>query len=178
MHYERFDDMEHLGFRRIANELPGQVQSRFAQSAVTSDDTFRITVEKLKPKIAVEIGTFCGVSTLVLADIAEHVHTFDVTERTSTYANWDLFKLRPKITYYICPQGREQIKNGLENINADFAFIDAVHDYPNVKADFELCKRFGRVLFHDAEFEGVKKFLHEIKAEFINKDFAYWEEKA
>ena len=162
MHYERFDDMEHLGFRRIANELPGQVQSRFAQSAVTSDDTFRITVEKLAPKNAVEIGTFCGVSTIVIADIAEHVYTFDVTERTSAYANWDLFKLRDKITYQICPLGRMQIMRALQSINADFAFIDAIHDYPNVKADFEMCQRFGRVLFHDAEFPGVKKFLQEI----------------
>ena len=54
-------------------------------------------------------------------------------------------------------------------------FIDAVHKYRAVKADTKMCKKYKRILFHDTAFLGVRKFLKEINAEFINNDFAYWE---
>jgi len=163
-----------LGFRELSDRLPELTQSRFRHSAITDTDVFKQILLEKKPKKVVEIGTFCGISTLVLASIADFVWTFDVEKREVVYDNWKIFDLTNKIRYTILPN-RKSINKEINKINADFCFIDAIHDYPNVKADFNMCKKFKRILFHDAAFPGVNKFLKEINAEIINTDFAYWE---
>jgi len=56
-----------------------------------------------------------------------------------------------------------------------FAFIDGEHN-DNVREDFKLVKKCGRVLFHDAapEFRFVHKFIKELGLQRIG-NIAYWE---
>src|SRR5690606_20079473 len=48
---------------------------------------------------------------------------------------------------------------------ADLVFVDAAHDYESVKADFKAwaphIRPGGRIAFHDAHFDGVRKLLLE-----------------
>ncbi|MBU2061847.1 MAG: hypothetical protein KKH44_08390, partial [Bacteroidetes bacterium] len=61
--------------------------------------------------------------------------------------------------------------------NINFAFIDGWHTYTNVKHDFSLVSFCKRVLFHDADIEGINRFVKEIGGKiFDGTKFAYWED--
>jgi predicted O-methyltransferase YrrM len=110
----------------------------------------------------VEIGTWRGVSALVFASWGIKVHTFDIIEQEHCKPLWELFEV--EVDQHICID-RKDISGWMDIVPFDFAFIDAVHDYDNVKADFEMVKRCGRVIFHDYDevgFPGVYKFVNEI----------------
>jgi predicted O-methyltransferase YrrM len=69
------------------------------------------------------------------------------------------------------------------NIPIDAIFIDGNHDYEFVKSDFErfspFLKKGGVILFHDANWDGVKQLLDEIGAEIPEdkKTVAIWRKK-
>ncbi len=144
------------------------------QSAI-KDSEFREFFKNIKIKIIVEIGTFQGVSTAYMARFAENIFTFDIEDYPKKYKIWKDFKIINKIHYFTI-KNRKEIKNILKNIKFDFAFIDGNHSYKNVKADFELVKHCGKVLFHDTNYPeqpDVKKFVEEIGAKIIG-NIAYW----
>lgn len=145
-------------------------------------------VQNLDPPIddCVEIGTYNGLATIVLASASKRVHTFDVAYRDAEFLWNKLYpKLRSKINYTVGSQEiiDDQLRrifyfHGKDGFNINFAFIDGGHTYENVKHDFELVKGCGRVLFHDADILGIKKFLEEIEADvldFSDGMFALWE---
>lgn len=157
----------------------------------TSEKFFR----DLKINIAVEIGTYKGLSASYIAQFANEVHTFDVTDFSEKYKIWKDLEVIDKIFFYVI-KGRDKegvvknfkgvvpknknakdIKMILDKLEFNFAFIDAFHDYKNVKADFELVKKCGRVLFHDIEpeFKGVHKFANEIGVKTVFHNVGYWE---
>lgn len=161
-------------------------------SLKTSEDFFR----QLNINIAIEIGTFWGISAAYIAQFANKVHTFDIIDHPQKYKVWDDLKVKNKVFFHLVKgrnivnktfkdfkgthtlTGKEvDIKTILNTIDFDFAFIDGNHIYEDVKADFELVKKCGRVLFHDIipEFEGVNKFVHEIGIKQIFYNVGYWE---
>jgi len=151
----------------------------------TDNDFLHRFIKNLDPLIdnIIEIGTFNGIATLVFASVANIVHTFDVAYRNAEYL-WSFFpELRSKISY--CVGSQEAIDDTIRRIlfantkyfNFNFAFIDGKHTYENAAYDFNLVKFCGRILFHDADMEGIKSFVKQIGAKiFDGTKFAYWED--
>jgi len=163
-----------LRYKEIAKKLDSNY---LAHSCIHSDNLFSNIVASIEPvpKNIVEVGTYFGISTAILASICT-VYTFDIKYYSETEHVWNKFKtiIDGNIFYYIV-ENSDKTKEILKNISFDFAFVDSVHDYENAKIDFEVVKKCGRVLFHDNNdtFPGVAKFCEEIGAKKIG-DFGYW----
>lgn len=162
---------------------------------------FQRIVKDIDFKVVVEIGTYKGFSTAILASKADMVYTFDVKYQPETEWVWETFGVKDKIKYFVIGKSkfkdkgikdfefhyaqnnivdhkasRQNIANIIENLDFDFAFIDGNHTYKDAKADFEIVKRCGRVLFDDncRYFSGVQQFCKEIGVKTIG-DFGYWQ---
>lgn len=136
-------------------------------SAIANEDIFRYFLEKAKPKIALEIGTHYGVSTALIAEYAEEVHTFDIFAFPIQEKIWDFCGCKHKIKVYNCKSSKLK-KQIVESIPFDFAFIDGSHMFENVAFDFALVRRCGNILFHDywpagGVWPDVKDFVDRIK---------------
>ena len=176
---------------------------RYIRCSCVADEStekiFRDFLSKKPIKHALEIGTWFGVSALVLTQYAEHVSTIDIQWRPESGLLWKTFNISNRITRYEIDSEAQKAKI-IKQLDFDFAFIDGGHRYGNVKLDFALVKHCGRVLFHDyydrtdiipgidlkgmaerredpSTLEEVKKFVDEIEEGtiIIKKPFAYWE---
>jgi len=164
-----------LRYKEIIKKIDNKY---FAHSCINSKDLFANIMTGIKPipKTTVEVGTYFGVSTIILASICD-VYAFDVKYYSETEYIWNKFKTKGNIFYHIVKDS-DETKQILKDKLFDFAFVDSVHNYENAKADFEVVSKCRRVLFHDNNnrFPGVAKFCKEIGAKKIG-DFGYWEEK-
>lgn len=143
-------------------------------------------IKEFKPKNIIEIGTYNGISTVILASMVDHIYTFDIAYRDVEYI-LNLFNLRHKVSICVAPQ--HQIDFELKCIkdkepaywnnrfDFDFAFIDGEHTEEVVRHDFELVKFCGRVLFHNADWPPINIFLKGIGAKTIDSrgGFGYWQ---
>lgn len=151
-------------------------------SAINEHSTLSNFVNNLTPRPVdvIEIGTFLGFGSALLASYARTVFTFDIWYRNSHHI-WNELKLAERINCYTGSQKfiDDLIKQieGSPQFNFNFAFIDGNHTKKSVKHDFELVKFTKRVLFHDANVEGIGDFITEIGGKFIGEDkiFGYWE---
>jgi hypothetical protein len=112
----------------------------------------------------VEIGTWRGLSAMIFSSWGIKVHTFDILEQEHCKPLWERFEV--DVDQHVC-HDRTEIAGIVETLSFDFAFIDAVHNYTGVSADFEMVKRCGNVLMHDYDeqrFPGVFQFANEIGA--------------
>ena len=152
-------------------------ESMLYRSAVQPrhEDTFRQLMRRGYPGhgAIVEVGTFWGVSTVLLCDYAEHVITLDPAKRPQKYDIWKHFGVADKIEYR---------KGGVELLTPDeeytMAFVDGDHSRESVERDFEAVRGCGRVLFHDYcdTFKGVRDAVNGIKGGLlcVAKPFALW----
>lgn len=127
--------------------------------------------------IAVEIGTYRGISAAVLASLGIFVHTFDVIFQEDAEFVWKHFNCSEMIEYHVPPFCKKRkFHNIIKTLDFQFAFIDGQHTYEAVQSDFLMVKSCKLVLFHDNRdsFPGVKKLIQEIDARSIG-EFALWE---
>jgi len=139
------------------------------------------------PIDVIEIGTFMGLGTSVLASFSRTVFTFDIWYRNS-HPLWVALELDDRINCYTGNQKFiDDVIRAIQynpELKINFAFIDGEHKYKNVKHDFEQIKFCGRVLFHDADIPEIGKFItEEIGGKFLSEDkelgigtFGYWED--
>lgn len=141
-------------------------------------------------KTAVEIGTFMGVTTAFMSQFCEMVYTVDLLDgavermeregwKNNFYRGtmWEKMGVESKIWFQPvkCNHSKERF---LKKVDFDFAFVDGGHGYDDVRFDFELVKRCGRVLLHDYDKgKAVAQFVDDTGGFEIIDNFAYWEEK-
>ena len=138
--------------------------------------------------VVVEIGTKYGVGTLLPAHYASHAITIDIIPRTEPISVWSYFGVNNKITYAVVEDDKEKAEY-LNDKTFDFAILDGGHTYENIKSDFELVKKCGRVLFHEYiltapkgnpdKFKPTIDFLKTLPKDEVTlaEPFAYWERK-
>jgi hypothetical protein len=118
----------------------------------SQEPTFRALLERLQPRVVLEIGTHQGVSAALLAEYAERVITVDVLPNPACLKVWDALGVTGRIesSVHQSQAGRDsQILSGAGQ--ADLAFIDGSHLMRDLAYDFHLVIRGGckRIILHD-----------------------------
>lgn len=146
-------------------------------------------------RTALEIGTYKGCAAAEIAQYVERVITIDLKrgkleqngETFDRYAFWNSLGVR-NIELRLVENDKEKAEL-IAGLDFDFAFVDGAHDQ-TVKNDFDLVKKCGNVLFHDADDNrlragksGVANYVYEFlqtlpqdQLEFIDI-FAMWTNK-
>ena len=118
-------------------------------------------------RTALEIGTYRGVGAAEISQYVDRVITVDLKrgklegngEKWDRHAFWAGLGIT-NIDLVLVENDAE--KAAFVNVmNFDFALIDGAHD-PTVRNDFDLVKRCGHVLFHDADRRGKPDKDHVI----------------
>jgi hypothetical protein len=107
-------------------------------------------------RTALEIGTYRGVSAAEMSRYCDRVITIDLKhgkieqngEKFDRHAFWASLGIT-NIELHLVSNDKEKAEL-VKRLDFDFAFVDGAHDH-TVKNDFEIVKRCGHVLFHDAD---------------------------
>jgi len=143
---------------------------------------FRNFLREKPIRCALEIGTFKGTATALLARYAERVITIDKYNFVDKFPFWTEFGVYDKIDSYVI-KDEEDKADLIKNLEFDFAFIDGDHTKTGVKSDFDLVRKCGRVLFHDYyddKAQGIVPVVNQLaKTDIvkIQEPFAYWEKR-
>lgn len=123
----------------------------------------------------VEVGSYCGRSTIVMAYTGRTIHAIDPhnrainEDRIPVGPSWERFNsnirkhgVEDRVVVYRCL--REQV---LWSGPIGLLFIDADHDYVECKGDYEHFRPHlvpgALVAFHDyTNFDGVRRFVDEL----------------
>jgi cephalosporin hydroxylase len=128
---------------------------------------FEGLLSQLRPRIAVEIGTWEGGSLRRIAAHAGHVHAFDIDERSVPHA-----EALDNVTLHLGDSALE-VPRVLGELHArgeevDFALVDGLHTYDAVQADArallaaEAC-RATTIVFHDSAHDEVRRGLEDLR---------------
>lgn len=112
----------------------------------------------LRPRVALELGTFRGGSLACIASYSEEVHTFDLASHVA--------QALPNVTYHLgdcrttVPQVLRALTEGEREI--DFVLVDADHSREGVETDManllqSEALRATVILLHDCANEGVRE---------------------
>ena len=113
-----------------------------------------------------EIGTYRGVSTCEISQYVDRVITIDLIDGKLEHTDpgfdrqefWTALGI-DNIELRLVADDAEK-KALVDTLDFDFAFIDGAHDH-TVRDDFEMVKRCGRVLFHDADDNRKRGFKQD-----------------
>jgi len=147
-------------------------------------------------RTALEIGTYRGVSAAEISQHVERVVTVDLRfgrmeqlgDKHDRHEFWRSLGIE-NVWLELVHDDTEKAAL-IERLEFDFAFIDGGHSRASVELDFNLVRRCGRVLFHDADDNRLRpgkehapnhvyEFLSTLPAEQLTfmDIFALWEGK-
>jgi len=162
-----------LGYREIRDTI-------FASSCVMQNNQFEILIHKLGYiKNAIELGTFRGISTAVIASRADRVYTFDIEYQPIAKELWEILSINDRIDYKIIKDVLE-IKTYLDGIKCDFAFVDIFHTrYELLKNVFNMLRKMEvkKILFDGImdRFPVGLKLANELNMKIFYERYGYWE---
>jgi len=147
--------------------------------SIKEEEKFRGFLRGKDIKTALELGTWKGVTALLMTYYANLVITLDRMPLLLTQALWSRYGQRDnQIAFRRVPTNEDKVKL-INDLDFDFAFIDDQHDYEGLKLGFEATKKCGRVLMHDywPAFPGVMQFINELPREKLtfNEPFVLWQ---
>jgi hypothetical protein len=122
----------------------------FARSSVCCEMEAFLRRIGVTGKRALEIGTFQGMSAVLLSQFFYHVTCVSIEDDPRTIIKRDIVKhlgIAEKFTFYDVANNDEKAKR-INALGFDFAYVDGDHAHDTL-ADFDLVKRCGRVLFHE-----------------------------
>lgn len=152
-----------------AHELAEKaVKEWFAYQNVFELEMALTTLEKINPKVIMELGTAHGASLACWAEIAkpELVISLDPEDIPRTEAQKASFnhlakkyKFQRIPLYDRNPKAQDMLEQILNGRKIDFLFIDGAHDFHSVSFDFYTYKKYmapnGVVGFHDIAYNEV-----------------------
>jgi hypothetical protein len=137
------------------------------------------------PDCGVEIGTFRGMSSVVMAHFCRTLISMDVAIHSDLPRVLEVVRLMdPDVHARMCclkvPDNDAKVAL-LSRLDFDFAFIDGQHSEGQTALDFAMVRKCGEVLVHDVRGDnngimGVETFLDRLKEGTIEKHppFALW----
>jgi predicted O-methyltransferase YrrM len=177
-------DITHGAF---ANPMLKAVLKKFGKRAFARSSAcmeFEAFLKRINAggKTCLEIGTYNGITAVVLSQFFENVIcvSVDAEDLKRHIIKRDIVEFLgiKNITFHDCLDNKEKA-HIIEGLDFDFAFSDGDHTH-DTYSDFELVKRCGRVLFHEywpiqaAVFNAVNALPQD---EIIRADydcFAFW----
>lgn len=141
---------------RIVDLYGSGVLRKSAMGIRAGDGVFERVLSGKGYRTVLEIGTYRGCSAAEIAQYVDRVITIDLKRgklelagnEFDRYAFWASLGIS-NIDLMLVEDDAEK-KALVDSLDFDLAFVDGAHD-ETVRNDFELVKRCGRVLFHDAD---------------------------
>lgn len=175
-------------YDRIVREFGESILKRSALRIRRGAGVFERALAGKGYRTALEIGTYRGASAAEISRYVDRVVTIDLAHGQIEQAGetWDRAAFWASlcvdnVTFHAVRDNDEKAAI-VRALDFDIAFIDGAHDAQGVRFDFDLVKRCGRVLFHDADDNGpgrenhVYEFISTLpKAQVEHMDiFALW----
>ena len=143
-----------ITFGAFSNPLLKKVLAEFGKPAFARSAAcmeFEDFLYRINPRVDVclEIGTYQGISALVLSQFFRRVICVSVDEDMSRIIKRDIVEFLgiKNIEFHDAKDNAEKRKI-IEGLDFDFAFSDGDHVHDTLE-DFDLVKRCGRMLFHE-----------------------------
>jgi hypothetical protein len=177
-----------ITFGAFANPLLKQVLAQFGKPAFARSAAcmeFEAFLRRINAggKTCLEIGTYQGITALVLSQFFEQVICVSVDEDKSRIIKYDIVEfLDIENIRFIDVENNEAKRKAIEGLEFDFAFSDGDHVNDTLD-DFDLVKRCGRVLLHEywPLQPPVWNLVNSLPPDEITRAcfdcFAYWERK-
>jgi len=141
-----------IGVTRELIDTLGEEAVRWSMLGYNGEEIFRKLLADAKPTIALEIGTFQGVSSSIMAQHAEMVVTFDILLQPARNSVWEVFKVRDRIAAFIIDSD-DALDGAIKHLGLrpDLVFVDGNHSYESVSANFKTAHDTGAktIIFHD-----------------------------
>jgi protein-L-isoaspartate O-methyltransferase len=167
---QAYDTEDSQRYQRKTSPVPGAFPREI--SGWLTEAEGRALAEFASGKRVLEIGSYCGLSTVCMGRTAEHVTAVDYFDGRGTpqpadtlpafKQNIERYGLTEKVTI-VHPDDE------IPGPEYDAAFIDAAHDYESVAADIRRClavlKPGGLLAFHDyshPSHPGIAKAIDEL----------------
>lgn len=129
---------------KIYQKFGGEI---FRRSSIFHDLEKFLKDENIKGKCCFEVGTWNGLTALILSRFFDRVVTVDIANKP---LKLDILK-EAGVTNVECINitSNKEKKGIVEKLDFDFAYLDGDHAH-DTQTDFKLVKKAGRVLFHEA----------------------------
>ena len=188
---------QNMSIPDVLNFVENECQGYFKPIQIRNEITSLLKhIQKIKPKIVVEIGTASGGTLLCLTKVSPSNATFiSIDLPAGPFGGGSPWYKKPLFHAFVsgeqhmhllrldshAPSTQKKLENILHSKKVDFMLIDGDHTYEGVKKDFEMyspyVKKGGTIAFHDIVTHNteancrVDKFWQEIKKKYSSETF-------